>query len=151
MEDVVHCLVDWLTLGDLARLHETVCDRDTVSTEMRHIVRHRLGFARTPAVCEHRFTRMLSLHMLHSGTRCRECGVACRRQSLVCYSCASDVRSYRSMVSRNDLRTTDDGWTIKERRLLQLLKTVHIVTRTSNGQFFYWRREAVAALRSVQN
>ena len=35
---IVPLLVDWLTLGDLVRLHEALCDRDSdVPLELRHV------------------------------------------------------------------------------------------------------------------
>lgn len=140
-------LVDALTLGDLARLQEALCDRsDEVSSEMRHVVRARLGLVRAPSSSSLR--RILSSHMSHSKTRCRECGAICRRQCRVCFRCANDVRSYRAMVSRNDLRWTADGWRIKERRLRMALEAVPVVTCTPVGAYLYWRRDAVAALAS---
>jgi len=52
------------------------------------------------------------------------------------------------MVSRNDLRTTADGWRIRERRLLQALSTIRVVASTSTGAYLYWRRDALNALAS---
>jgi hypothetical protein len=144
---LVPLLVDWLTLGDLARLHEALCDREAnVPRELRAVLRARLGLVRPPSIHPGPFARLLSSYMNHSKTRCHECGVHCRRVSRVCFNCAGDVRSYRAMVSRNDLRTTPDGWRIKERRLLQALSTIRVVTSTSTGAYLYWRRDALNAL-----
>ena len=146
MEAVVPLLVDSLTLGDLARLHEALCDRSVeVSSEMRHVVRGRLGLVRAPSSSS-TLRRILSTYLSHCRTRCRECGAVCRRQCRVCFRCANDARSYRSMVSRNDLRWTADGWQIKERRLRKALETVPVIACTPAGAYLYWRREAVAAL-----
>lgn len=146
---LVPLLVDWLTLGDLARLHEALCDRETdIPLELRHVMRARLGLSRPPPTHARPFARLLSSYMNECKTRCRECGVHCRRLSRVCFECASDARSYRAMVSRNDLRTTPDGWRIKERRLLQALSTIRVVTSTSTGAYLYWRRDALNALAS---
>lgn len=143
---LVPLLVDWLTLGDLVRLHEALCDREVnVSLEMRHVMRARLGLVRPPPH-SYSLSQILSSYMSHSKTRCCECGTACRRTSRVCFDCADDVCSYRSMVSRDDLRITNDGWRIKERRLLRALSTVRVVTRTSAGAYLYWRREAEQSL-----
>ena len=149
MEAIVPLLVDWLTLGDLARLHEALCDRETdVPLETRHVLRARLGLSRPPSTHARTFARLLSSYMNQSKTRCRECGRSCRRLSRVCFECAGDARSYRAMVSRNDLRTTPYGWRIKERRLLQALTTICVVTCTSTGAYLYWRRDALNALAS---
>lgn len=146
--ELVPLFVDWLTLGDLARLHEALCDRETdVPLELRHVLRTRLCLVHHPSSTRP-FARLLSSYMNHSKTRCRECGTGCRRQSRVCFTCAGDARSYRAMVSRNDLRTTPDGWRIKERRLLQALSTIRVVTSTSTGAYLYWRRDALNALAS---
>ena len=145
---LVPLLVDWLTLGDLARLHEALCDREAdVPFELRHVLRARLGLVHPPS-STHPFTRLLSSYMNRSKTRCRECGVHCRRLSRVCFECAGDVRSYRAMVARKDLRTTSDGFRIRERRLLQALSTIRVVTSTSTGAYLYWRRDALNALAS---
>lgn len=146
---LVPLLVDWLTLGDLARLHEALCDRDVdVSLELRHVMRVRLGLVRHPSNHTHPFARILSSYMNHSKTRCHECGAYCRRMSRVCFDCAGLSTSYRAMVSRNDLRITSDGWRIKERRLLTALSTIRVVTSTSTGAYLYWRRDALHALAS---
>lgn len=143
----VPLLVDWLTLGDLVRLHEALCDREVnVPLELRHVVRARLGLVRPPSLSPCPFASLLSSYMSHSKTRCCECGVHCRRVSRVCFDCAGDARSYRAMVSRNDMRTTPDGWRVKERRLLQALSTIRVVTSTSTGAYLYWRRDALNAL-----
>ena len=140
-------LVDWLTLGDLARLHEATCDRDAVTAELRHVIRARLRLASVSA-SPSSFTRALSAHMLGAKTRCCECGAPCRRLSHVCFACADDARSYRAMVTRNDLREPRaDGVRVKERRLLRALAPLRVVTTTHGGAYLYWRREAVAALR----
>lgn len=147
MEDTVPYLIDWLTIGDTVRLHEALCDRDmNLTVEMRHVVRARLGLTRIRSHSSTTLSRMLSSYMSESRTRCRECGTACRRKSLVCFRCAFDIRSYRCMVTRSDLRTTPDGWRIKERRLIKGLENVRIVALTNTGAFLYWRREALAAL-----
>lgn len=146
MDTILPLLLDWFTIGDLARLHEAMCDRSAgISVEMSHVIRSRLGVLRLPST-ERTLVQILSPYMTHSKTRCRECGIPCRRQSHVCFHCANDPHSFRSMVSRNDLRTTSDGWRIRERRLLQALSTIKVVTRTSTGAYLYWRREAVTAL-----
>lgn len=147
---LVPLLVDWLTLGDLVRLHEALCDREVdVPLELRHVMRVRLGLARPPSPHPRPFARILSLYMSDSKSRCCECGTACRRISHVCFECADDAHSYRAMVSRNDLRTTNDVWRIKERRLLAALSTIRVVTRTGAGAYLYWRREAEQALAST--
>ena len=149
MEEVVVrlLLVDWLTLGDLARLHEAACDRDASSPELRHVIRARLHLATASTSTSSSFTRVLSTHMLGAKTRCCECGAPCRRRSHVCFACAVDERSFRAMVSRNDLRQPrTDGFRVKERRLLQALAPVRVVTTTYGGAYLYWRREALAAL-----
>jgi hypothetical protein len=148
---LVPLLVDWLTLGDLVRLHEALCDREAnVPRELRAVLRARLGLLHLPGLLHpwstKPFARLLSSYMNKSKTRCRECGMHCRRLSYVCFECAGDARSYRAMVSRNDLRTTPDGWRIRERRLLQALTTIRVVTSTSTGAYLYWRREALDAL-----
>lgn len=142
---LIQCLVDFLSLGDIVRLHTAICDRETMTSEMRHVLMARFGMTRVPSHIG-TVSSLVSSIMLASRSRCCECGVTCRRQSLVCYDCAAAEQSYRSMVSRKDLRTTSDGWRVKERRLLRVLATVKIVARTSNGEFLYWRREAVHAL-----
>ena len=147
----VPLLVDWLTLGDLVRLHEALCDREVnVPLELRAVLRARLGLLHLPGILHPwsttPFARLISSYMNHSKTRCCECGAHCRRVSRVCFDCAADARSYRAMVSRNDLRTTPDGWRVKERRLLAALSTVHVVTRTGTGAYLYWRRDALNAL-----
>ena len=145
MESILPLILDWLTIGDLARLYHAMCDRSTISTEMSHVLRSRLYVVRPPST-QRTLVQTLSSHMIHSKTRCRECGTQCRRKSHVCYRCANDPHSFRSMVSRNDLRTTSDGWRIRERRLLQALSTIKVVSSTSTGAYLYWRREALQAL-----
>jgi len=146
---LVPLLVDWLTLGDLVRLHEALCDREVnVPLELRHVVRARLGLVRPPSPLPRPFALLLSSYMNHSKTRCCECGTVCRRLSHVCFDCADDAHSYRAMVTRNDLRTTSDGWRVKERRLLAALSTVCVVARTGAGAYLYWRRDAEQALAS---
>ena len=144
---LVPLLVDWLTLGDLARLHEALCDREAdVPFELRHVLRARLGLVHPPSSHAHSFARLVSSYMNHSKTRCRECGAHCRRVSRVCFECTGDPRSYRAMVTRNDLRAATNGWRIKERRLLRALSTVRVVASTSTGAYLYWRRDALHAL-----
>lgn len=146
MDIILLLLIDWLTIGDLARLHEALCDRRMhISVEMSHVLRSRLGAARLPST-QSTLVQILSPYMTNSRTRCRECGTPCRRKSHVCFHCANDPHSFRAMVSRNDLRTTSDGWRIRERRLLQALSTIRVVACTSTGAYLYWRREAVTAL-----
>ena len=146
MDAILPLLLDSLTIGDLARLYEAVCDRSTdMTVEMRHVIRSRLGVVR-PQPAQLTLVQTLSLYMTNSKTRCRECGTPCRRLSHVCFHCADNTQSYRAMVSRNDLRMTSNGWRIRERRLLQALSTVNIVARTKTGAYLYWRREATAAL-----
>ena len=147
LTEIVLLLVDWLTLGDLARMHEALCDRDAVSLELRHVLRARMGFVHPPSIAHARpFAGLLSSYMNFSTSRCRECGAPCRRLAHVCFDCADDQRSYRAMVSRNDLRMTPDGWIIKERCLLRALSTVRVVTSTRTGAYLYWRRDALHAL-----
>lgn len=150
---IVPLIVDWLTLGDIARLHEALCDRQTdVPRELRAVLRARLGIVHLPGILRPRskmsFVGLISSYMNTSRTRCRECGIHCRRVSRVCFECASDAQSYRALVSRDDLRTTPDGWRIRERRLLKALRTIRVVTSTSNGAYLYWRRDALHALAS---
>lgn len=148
---LVPLLVDWLTLGDLVRLHEALCDREAnVPRELRAVLRARLGLVRPPSLLPGPFARLLSSYMNKSKTRCRECGMHCRRVSHVCFDCADDAQSYRAMVTRNDLRTTPDGWRVKERRLRTALSTVHAVALTGTGAYLYWRREAERALASTR-
>lgn len=153
---LVPLLVDWLTLGDLVRLHEALCDREVdVPLELRVVLRTRLDLRNVPGTIypwsTKPFARLLFSYMNQSKTRCRECGKGCRRLSRVCFECADDARSYRAMVSRKDLRTTSDGWRIKERRLLQALSTIRVVTSTSTGAYLYWRRDALDALASCES
>lgn len=146
---LVPLLIDWLTLGDLARLHEALCDREVnVPLELRHVMRVRLGIVRPPSSIAHSFVHILSTYMSDSRSRCCECGTACRRISLVCFDCADDARSFRSMVSRNDIRAANNGWRIKEQRIMRALQKVRIVTRTVAGAYLYWRRETEEALAS---
>ena len=152
MEDLVPIIIDYLTLGDMTRLYEALCDRGTrVPSELHHVLYTRLNLTCSNSHISRARTwsRNISSHMTHSKTRCRECGAHCRRLSHVCFDCARDPRSYRSMVSRNDLRKTPSGWNIKERILLRALSTIRVVTITKNGGYMYWRREAEESLARV--
>ena len=141
---IVNCLVEWLTLGEIARLHEALCDHTPPSKEIAHVIRDRLCLSKTPRASATVIT-LLSSYMSNSRVRCRECGTGTQRQCKVCFTCANDATSYRSMVSRNDLRRLSDGWIVRERHLRKICATLHVVAMTSTGGHFYWRRESFVA------
>ena len=148
--DVVDCLYDHLSVGDIVRLHEAMCVRDSTSDELLHLVFARVG--RVPRKnISWRLTAAQVASRLLSGTRtrCRECGVRCMRRCRVCATCACDHSSYRALVTRADLVLhvwAETGWRMSYTSMAQRVSHLQIVGRTPRGAHLYWRRDALAAL-----
>lgn len=146
---VVPCLADHLTLGDLVRLSEALCDRVPLTSEMRGVLSRRLSYSRTVRGAG-TFASVASTIMRRTHSRCRECGVLCSRKCRVCRRCSGDPASYTALVSRADLillyHTQTGGWTLRRSAMLRRLASVRVVTCKSTGAYLYWRREALRAL-----
>ena len=143
LADVVDLLYDHLTLGDVVRLHEATCVRETASAEMRHLFFARVG--RKPAPWNGTAAQLAAHLVARTRTRCRECGVRCARKCRVCVACARD--SYRALVTRADVALVlhaETGWRPSTTSVARRLAHLRVVGQTPRGAYLYWRSEAIA-------
>lgn len=131
-------LLEFLTLGEIFRLHRALAHANALPKDTIHVVAQRMQLK----IVRPSFTLNTLSRRMYAG-RCVECGVRCACRPVVCAGCTRSETSFRSMVTRAEIRSMRRERGLPRRRsiaLVQLCINGH-VKRGRLGAFYYWRKD----------
>lgn len=148
--EVLPCLVDYLTVGELYRLRRTLGHKvEEYDGLCAPVVARRMGLTTRLG----KYTLEELGHRMASTQRCVECGTKCTRTVKVCDDCGQCTLGFRALCTRKDLKKRNGAnrpWRMAENKLLDRIRAeLKVVKRDRNGQFYYWARDADALFARV--
>lgn len=134
-------LLEFLTVGEMFRLSRALGKVDSLPSDVVYVVARHMGLQMRST-----FTMATLSRRMQAG-RCVECGMRCACRPVVCATCRMSDTSFRSMVTRADIRRMLAQRGVRRRsEPLVKLWTHGIVKRGRLGTYYYWRKDVEVVL-----
>lgn len=137
---LLECLLPYLTLGEIGRLHRALGPDPAWPAELFVVVQHRLQLTTPILGWEHVAYRLLR--------RCCECGAPTRCVPRICQRCWREDDNFRAVLSRHDIRRMAREGLLASRHLERRIRAdLSVVKRSiAGGAYLYWKRDVLRVL-----